>query len=293
MSYTAQPSVEPSVRRAVAVATVMGLLVGGLVALPAIAPEPASAAVGVPETFLVSQTQGAASIAPSLTPDGQRVAFASTATDLVAGDVNGVADVFLATATQGAADPFGGEPLLVSAPDASLPTQPANGASGDPVASADGRYVAFLSAATNLTAGAHAPDAWTHVYVRDTLLGTTVRIQAGDAEPAGDATSVDLSDDGRYVAFVSEAANLTPGDDNSAPDAFVADLDTNADGVRGDVAVTRVVPARSIAQGIDEIVISGNGGHLAFTTAVALDADDPAGSATYLYRGTRGAAAAD
>ena len=90
----------------------------------------------------------------------------------------------------------------------------ANGASSDPVVSADGRYVAFLSQATNLVGGAHSPDSWINVYVRDTVLGTTTRMQGPGGEPLGDARSVDMSDDGRYVVFVSDAPNLAAGDAN-------------------------------------------------------------------------------
>ncbi|MHC2999866.1 hypothetical protein [Microbacterium sp. HJ5] len=293
MSYADLPSVEPSRRRRGTAAGVAAVLVlSGLVALPAIAPAPAAAAAapGEPETFLVSQTGAAASVQPSLTPDGQRVAFASTAADLVDGDGNGVSDVFLATATQGSADPFSGEPVLVSAPDGSLSQDPADGPSTDPVVSADGRYVAFLSSAGNLTAGDHAPADFTHVFVRDTLLGTTVRVETGGVEPLGDATALDLSDDGRYAVFVSDAPNLVPGDDNGVADGFVADLDGNDDGVRGDVAVTRIVPGGGVGAGMTDIVISGNGAHLAFTAKTGLD--DPSSPVEDVYRGARSDAGA-
>ncbi|WP_127473414.1 hypothetical protein [Microbacterium sulfonylureivorans] len=292
--FTATPSRDEPARRrsAVAITTVTGLLVAGLVSLPGTEPRAAAAEPGVPETFLVSQTDAAASAQPYLTPDGQRAVFASTASDLVTGDANAASDVFLATAVQGSDDPFTGSPLLVSRPDASLPQEPADGPSTLPVASADGRYVAFLSSATNLTDGDHAPDARTGVYVRDTVLDTTLRVEAGGAEPLGDATSVDISDDGRYVAFVSDAPNLTAGDTNGVSDGFVADLDADGNGVHGDVGITRIVPDRSLAGGVTELVLSGNGAHLAFTTGQPLAAADPVGSASYLYRGARADAGA-
>jgi hypothetical protein len=272
-------------RRDVAVTTVLGLIVAGLVTVPGGASEQAAAAeLGVPETFLVSQTDAAASVQPFLTPDGQRVAFASTAPDLIAGDANEVSDVFLATAAQGSDDPFTAAPVLVSTPDSALPQEPANGQSSLPTASADGRYVAFLSTATNLAAGSYGVDAWTNVYVRDTVLGTTIRLDVADEEPLGNASSVDISDDGRYVAFVSTAPNLTPGDANAAPDGFIADLDADSDGERGDIAITRVLGALSLSGGVTELVISGNGAHIAFTAKSPLTASDPAGSTAYVYR---------
>ncbi|HEX5856864.1 MAG TPA: hypothetical protein VFY91_02015 [Microbacterium sp.] len=282
-----------SPRRGVAMGAITALLVSGLVTLPAAV---ASAEIPLPggaTAFLASQTDSGRSEQPSLTPDGQRVAFASTAADLVPGDTNGVADVFFSAAAEGTSDPFSEEATLISAPDASLPQAPADGASSDPVVSADGRYVAFLSSASNLVGGEHSPGGWINVYMRDTVLGTTKRMEGPAGEPLGDARSVDMSDDGRYVVFVSEASNLTPGDTNETWDGYIADTDANADGTRGDVSITRVLPDRSIPFGMTDLVISGNGEIIAFHTLIPLAASDPTGSSDYLYRGTRSAAATD
>ena len=194
---------ESSISRTTGTLAIGALLVAGLVAVPAATPSAAAAEPGEHETFLVSRTAAGESKQPFLTSDGQRVAFVSDATDLVAGDTNGVADVFVSVAIQDDPDPFKGVPTLISRPDAAMPQVPANGPSSNPVMSADGRYVAFLSSATNLVSGAHAPQNWVNVYVRDLQLGTTTRIDAPNGEPQGDARSVDMSDDGRYVAFVS------------------------------------------------------------------------------------------
>src|SRR5690606_7632163 len=121
---------------------------------------------------------------------------------------------------------FSGTPVLVSRPDPSVGDDLANGPSGEPVASADGRYVAFSSTATNLVTGSTTPGRQ-HVYVRDTRTGRTFRVQA-DAEPNGSSYDPDLSDSGRYLVFTSKATDLVPGaDGNDAPDAFLADLDSN------------------------------------------------------------------
>ena len=131
---------------------------------------------------------------PYLTPDGQQVFFTSTASNLVTGDDNGVADVFGSVAIQGSDDPFTGQPTLISVPDGPVGATRANDASSEPVASADGRYVAFTSTATNLVAGGGTAGRRS-VYVRDTLLDTTIRVQ-GAAEPDGASYDPDISDDG-------------------------------------------------------------------------------------------------
>lgn len=278
-------------RRSLAMATVTALLVAGLVTVPAaITPPAAAAAVPLPEdaeAFRVSQTETGASTDPAMTPDGQRAAFVSTATDLVAGDGNGLADVFLSARAQGTTDPFSGATTLISAPDASMPQVAANGPSSQPAISADGRYVAFLSSATNLTPGAHAPQNWVNVYVRDTVLLTTTLLQSGSGQPEGDARGVDMSDDGRFVTFVSDAPNLSPGDLNETWDGFIVDMDADGNGTRGDLSSARVLPDRSIPFGVTELVISGNGDRIAFATHTPLVPTDPATSSDYLYQGER------
>ena len=104
-----------------------------------------------------------ASGSPALSADGAIVAFTSSALNLVFGDHNGVDDVFVREG--------GGVARLVSlATDGSQ----ANGPSGQPAISGDGRYVAFTSAATNLVAGGGLG---TQVYLHDLVTQTTVRIE--------------------------------------------------------------------------------------------------------------------
>jgi hypothetical protein len=93
----------------------------------------------------------------------------------------------------------------------------------DPVVSADGRFVAFESDATNLSDD--DLDATSDVYVVDRLFGTTELISVSSAEVAADGDSEEpaMSADGRYVAFTSEAANLVAGDGNGDLDVFVRD----------------------------------------------------------------------
>src|SRR5215217_9101496 len=87
----------------------------------------------------------------------------------------------------------------------------AGAASRSPSISSDGRYVAFVSEADDLTAG-EGP--FWDVYVRDRVTGETELVSRPTAGTAanGDSFLPSISDDGRWVAFVSRASNLAPGD---------------------------------------------------------------------------------
>jgi Tol biopolymer transport system component len=98
-----------------------------------------------------------------------------------------------------------------------------NGTSGDGALSADGRYVAFSSEASNLV-----PDdanGQFDAFVRDRVAGTTERVSLDSGEAEGDGPSywVSISADGRYVAFQSDATDLVPDDTNARTDVFVRD----------------------------------------------------------------------
>jgi Tol biopolymer transport system component len=149
----------------------------------------------------------------SASSDGQFVAFASTGSNLVAHDVNGVADVFLRdrsarTTERVSVSGTGAEP---------------NGASFESSVSADGRFVAFASDASNLVPLDR--DNATDVFVRDRALGRTERVSvgAGGAEGNGRSSLCSLSADGRFVAFASTSSNLVAGDSNGVRDIFVRD----------------------------------------------------------------------
>jgi Tol biopolymer transport system component len=147
--------------------------------------------------------------------DGQPprfVTFVSTSSNLVAGDGNGKADVFVRDRTTGTTS-------LVSR---GVGSTAANGDSLQAVVSDDGRFVAFSSLASNLVAG-DGNDV-SDVFVTDRQTGTTERVSVGFAgEGTGSATSPQLSADGRFVAFDSGADDLVPDDDNLSYDVFVRD----------------------------------------------------------------------
>ena len=99
--------------------------------------------------------------------------------------------------------------------------------------SADGRFVAFGSAASNLVPGDTNND-W-DIFVRDRQTNITSRVSVRYCQPRnvlckqanGKSDQPSISADGRYVAFASEASNLASGDTNKVSDVFVRDRQTN------------------------------------------------------------------
>jgi len=154
------------------------------------------------------------SVSATISADGRFVAFESGADDLVPGESNAYGDIFVH-------DRRGNTTERVSvATSGAL----ANGECRAPVLSADGRYVAFWSDASNLVA--NDTNGTYDVFVRDRRLGTTERVSiaTGGAQGNGGSRSPSISADGRYVAFASLAANLVAGDTNARGDVFVRDL---------------------------------------------------------------------
>lgn len=155
------------------------------------------------------------SLRPSISADGRFVAFDSTATNLVAGDTNGVGDVFVRDRTLGTT-------VCVSRSSSGVE---ANGFCTQPVLSADGGHVAFYSDASNLVAG--DLNGGYDVFVHDRAGATTVRASVASDGTEGNGTSAypSLSADGRFVAFHGDSSNLAAGDDVVAWDVFVRDGD--------------------------------------------------------------------
>src|SRR5713226_470159 len=130
-------------------------------------------------------TEGnAASLGSALSADGRFVAFDSAATDLVAGDTNGVSDVFAHDRQTGATE-------RVSVASGGAQGDGSSGLIGfafPPALSADGRFIAFVSFATNLVAG--DTNGATDVFVHDRLTGMTERVSvASDGTQANDVSS--------------------------------------------------------------------------------------------------------
>src|SRR5262249_13194982 len=96
-----------------------------------------------------------------------------------------------------------------------------DGDSVRPTISADGRFVAFDSTATNLVQG--DTNGWDDIFVHDRLTGTTVRVSVDSAGHEADAAGAKsaISGDGRFVVIGTGATNLVPGDTNGFSDVFV------------------------------------------------------------------------
>ena len=178
-------------------------------------------AVGITERISISSADAqsnASSADPAVSASGRYVAFHSSASNLVAGDTNGVADVFVRDRQTGAT-----ERVSIASGGAQ-----SNAASTTASISRDGRYIAFASAASNLVAG--DTNGVNDIFVHDRDTGTTTRVSVDSNGGASNGSSrfPALSGNGRYVAFESSASNLIANDNNGARDIFVHDRQTGA-----------------------------------------------------------------
>jgi Tol biopolymer transport system component len=160
------------------------------------------------------QALGGHSVEPSISGDGRYVAFSSFASNLVDGDDNEILDVFVH-------DRVLTETVRISE---SITGTSANDSSNYPSISADGRFVAFASRASNLVV--NDTNGKRDIFVYDRLTGDMQRasLSSDGAEPNNKCERPIISPDGRYVVFFSAASNLVPGDDNNVEDVFLHDL---------------------------------------------------------------------
>lgn len=206
---------------------------------------------------------------PSISSSGRLVAFASDATNLVAGDDNGASDIFvhdlLTGVTQLASDAFDGAP--------------ADGDSVLPRLSGNGRRLGFISEARNLVPV--DGNARRDVFLRDLKTGAIEMVSvASDGSVAdGHSDTLSLSATGRRIAFDSRAQNLDPADLHVGLDVFVRDrvkrTTTLVSKPAGDVAADDESTQPAIA---------GNGRWLAFTSAATNLVDADANAATDIFR---------
>jgi len=204
-------------------------------------------------TDSVGMLSNGSSSSSVMSANGRYVAFLSDATDLVDDDNNGERDVFVR-------DLVSGVTTRVSTNSAGM--EGTGGNSGSPSISADGRYVAFYSSATDLVA--NDTNNVRDIFVKDLQTGITTRVST-DADGAqasgGDSTGAKLSADGRYVVFSSLADNLVDNDNNLESDVFRKDL---LNGEIERVSVTR--NGVEAAGGSDRAAISADGRHVAFVS---------------------------
>ena len=152
------------------------------------------------------------SYAVGISTNGRYVLFVTSASDLIPGDSNNASDVLVR-------DLLAGTNILVSAATNRLP---GNGDSDSASMTPDGRYVAFVSAASDLVVG--DTNGIRDVFVRDLVTGTTTMASVGAQLSQGRSEAPLITPDGRYVAFFSSATNLVPGVPQSGGEIYVRDL---------------------------------------------------------------------
>jgi hypothetical protein len=209
---------------------------------------------GATERISVSSTGAQAnSFSPgpaSLSSTGRYVVFASAATNLVPGDTNNEIDIFIR-------DRKAKTTKRVSV--SSNGVQPKRDSYGASV-SADGRYVAFSSFAENLVN--KDLNGKRDVFVRDLKTGKTrlVSVRRDGKQGDGESTTPLISDDGRYVAFLSTSTNFGTTNLSGGNDAYVKDLKTGALDL-----VSLNSQGKQFYAGPAELSMSGDGRYVAFT----------------------------
>jgi Tol biopolymer transport system component len=186
---------------------------------------------------------------PSFSGNGNFVAFQSSASNLVSGDTNGKSDIFIRNL----------QTNITQRISAATDGTQGNGDSSSASLSADGRYVVFMSDASNLVSG--DTNGKSDIFARNLQTGITQRISVASDGTQGNSGSShpSLSADGRSVVFVSNASNLVSGDTNGKSDIFVRDLQTGI--------TQRISAASDGTQGNDNSnlpSISGDGSYVAF-----------------------------
>jgi len=218
------------------------------------AQNPPHTLVGVTERVSVASdgTQGnMGSSYSSISADGRYVAFDSWSSNLVVGDTNGFDDIFVH-------DRLSGETTRVSVASNGLQ---GDGDSRDTFISADGRYVAFASEASNLVVG--DTNGFYDVFEHDRVTGETTRISVASDGAQGIEPSFfpSVSADGRYVAFQSASSNLVVGDTNDYIDVFIHDR------VTGETTLISVASDGTQGNGGSyRPFMSADGGYIAFVS---------------------------
>ncbi|HVE91403.1 MAG TPA: calcium-binding protein [Actinomycetota bacterium] len=205
------------------------------------------------------------SFSPSISADGQLVAFASSSADLVPGDTNGGVDIFIHDRRSGLT-----ERVSVASSGEQAVNRWGYFVQAQPSISSDGRFVAFSSQAMNLVTGGTSGES--QIYVRDRLLRTTELVSQSKVggEPDDGSHGPSISGDGRFVAFSSDATDLVDGDDEGEGDVFIRNRQT---------AQTSRISIDRVGRGGDNDswapAMSADGAAVAFTTLATNLRDTP------------------
>lgn len=154
----------------------------------------------------------------SVSADGHYVVFSSWASNVVTGDTNNAGDVFVR-------DTWLGTTARVSVTDSGGQSNGDSWCTARSI-SADGRYVVFVSEATNMTA-ANDNNNDKDVYVRDLQTRHTYLISKSTAgvQANGGSEEPNISSNGRYVTYFCMADNLVSGLTGQMPRVYVRDTD--------------------------------------------------------------------
>ncbi|MEK6749872.1 MAG: putative Ig domain-containing protein [Pseudomonadota bacterium] len=222
-----------------------------------------------------SGVQGnAASDETVISANGRYVIYSSTASNLVSGDTNGFRDIFMYDRRNNSLKKI----------THNLSGGATDGNSSDVAVSGDGHFVVFASDATQLVASDANALRDIFVYDRDTDSYEKISNGVGGVAANGNSYWPSISNDGRYVAFVSEANNLVSGDTNAARDAFVFDRNTGV--------MKRIGSLGGQNNGASgHVAVSGDGQYVVFESdATNLVSSDSNGvTDVFLYNNTTGA----
>lgn len=186
---------------------------------------------------------------PDLSGDGNLIVFASTASNLVSNDSNGKKDIFI----------HNRQTATTSLLSISSSGSQANNSSSSPAISADGRFVVFVSTATNLVANDSNGSSDIFLLDRDSGLIKLISRDSTGMLAEGDSFNPAISADGQYIVYESLAQNLIPGDNNASSDIFVYDR------ITAETALASVKSNGTIGNnGSFKPAISGDGRYIAF-----------------------------
>ena len=197
------------------------------------------------------------SYAPAISGDGKTVAFESYSSNLVPDDKNGLRDIFVWHSATNKIE-------RVSVGEGG---KEANAESYEPSVSGDGNFIAFTSAASNISETDKGVST-NNVFLRDMKLERSIMISIEPlVKKGGGGSRPSISYDGSRIAFYSHTSTLVAGDNNGLWDIFL--WDKNSSGFK---RISMALEGKERSQGNESAnrivspAISGNGRYIAFTT---------------------------
>jgi len=195
-----------------------------------------------------SQASGPSSSRASISYDGRYVTFQSDASNLAENDFNNATDVFM----------YDNVTQTISRISISSEGVASNSTSLAPAISGDGRLVVFRSFASNLVPDDSNNQFDIFLHDRQTSQTTRISMASDGSQSNGNSLSVNISEHGRHITFLSDATNLVPNDTNGNRDIFLYDRETKelklvnatANGVQANGTSDEVAPISAIGRSI-------------------------------------------